>query len=291
MKVLFVSNFVHPDYQSDSVYHGLIDNNIEVYETHYPSFMLESYSELNLLYGRGFSLYGKLNHLPRIDTPNIIIEKIKSKFYDTIIYGCVYTHNMIPNRQCLDYLDIVKEYYPKNKVHFIDGSDESWNYAHSEGLSSYGTIWKSHLVNYGAGNPISFGIPESQLIKDKPNKEKIFAEIIPKNQRLTNSYEFNTEESYYADYAKSYYGMTWKKAQWQTMRHYEILANRCIPYFPDIDDCPALTMTNFPKDVIKEVNKYARRYEIHPNYDEINDYLFNYTRNNLTTKKISEVFL
>jgi hypothetical protein len=34
MKVLFVYNFDRPDYQSDSIYHGLIDSGAEVYETH-----------------------------------------------------------------------------------------------------------------------------------------------------------------------------------------------------------------------------------------------------------------
>ena len=133
------------------------------------------------------------------------------------------------------------------------------------------------------GNPISFGIPESQLIKEPPNKQKIFADIIPGR---TETYMYDNEKDYYNDYAISYYGMTWKKAQWNCMRHYEILANKCIPYFPDINDCPPLTMVNFPKEVIKETNKYARRHEIHPFYNEINEYLFDYTKNNLTTKMI-----
>jgi hypothetical protein len=50
-------------------------------------------------------------------------------------------------------------------------------------------------------------------------------------------------------------------------------------------------MVDFPKDIIKETNRYARRHEIHPQYDWINDYLFEYAKNNLTTKKISEKIL
>jgi hypothetical protein len=288
MKVLYVFNFEYPDYQSDTIYHGLIENNIEVYETHYPSYMLSSFDNLSGIYGKGFTMFGKLNYTPRVEPQNIILEKIKSRFYDIIIYGCVYTHDYFPKRQCLDYIDEVKKYYPKEKVHFIDGSDDTWNYAHSNGLSSHGIIWKTHLIDYGAGNPISFGIPETQLIKNNPNKEKLFATIIPGN---LDTYVFNNEVDYYKDYAKSYYGITWKKAQWETMRHYEILANKCIPYFSDIEDCPPLCMINFPKELIKETNKYARRNEIHPNYNEINDYLFNYTKNNLTTKKVVKEFL
>lgn len=286
MKILYVYNFEYADYQSDTIYHGLIDNNIDVYETHYPYYMLKSFSNLNQIYGNGFTLFGKLNHTPKVQSREIITEKIRSKFYDFVIYGCIYTHEGYPKRQCLDYLDEVKKYYTKDKVHFIDGSDNTTNFANNFGLSSYGTVWKSHLVDYGIANSISFGIPESQLIKINPVKEKIFANIIPGQ---TDTYIYNNEKDYYEDYSTSYYGMTWKKGQWNCMRHYEILANKCIPYFPDIDDCPPLTMTKFPKETIKETNKYARRYEIHPNYDEINDYLFDYTKSNLTTKKIIKV--
>jgi hypothetical protein len=166
MKILYVYNFEYPDYQSDTVYHGLIDSGFEVYETHYPSYMLKSFDNLKGIYGRGFSIFGKLDHTPKIDSEEDIIEKIKSKFYDFIIYGCVYTHEGFPKRQCLDYLDEVKQYYSKDKVHFIDGSDYSWNFAHSNGIASYGIVWKTQLESIGAGNPLCFGIPESQLIKE-----------------------------------------------------------------------------------------------------------------------------
>ena len=283
MKVLYVFNFEYPDYQSDTIYHGLIDSGIEVYETHYPSYMLKSFQNLGSIYGKGFTMFGKMDHVPKVDDEKTILEKIRSKFYDVVIYGCVYTHEGFPKRQCLDYLEEVKKYYPKNKIHFIDGSDYSYNFANQYQLNEYGIVWKSHLVDYGIANHIMFGIPQCQLIKCNPFKEKLFATIIPGN---FNTYIYSDEESYYKDYSISYYGMTWKKGQWNCMRHLEILANKCIPYFPDIEDCPPLTMVGFPKDIIKETNKYARRYEIHPHYNEINEYLFNYTMNNLTTKQI-----
>lgn len=283
MKILYVYNFKYPDYQADTIYHGLIDSGFEVYETHYPSYMIKNSSDLSKLYGKGFSMFGKLDHVPNVESPEIIVEKICSKFYDIIIYGCVYTHERFPNRNCLDYLDSVGKYYSKDKVHFIDGSDNSWNYSHALKLFPYGTIWKSQLENISAGNPISFGIPESQLIKHTPKKEKVFADIIPGKKE---TYVYSTEESYYNDYAISYYGITWKKSQWNCMRHLEILANKCVPYFPDIDECPPFVMIDYPKEIFREVNKYARRGEIHPEYNSINEYLFSYLKNNLTTKQI-----
>jgi hypothetical protein len=300
VKILYVYNFAYLDYQSDTVYHGLIDSGMDVYETHYPSYMLNGFVfDKQSMYGdvwqdiygglpgTTFTLYGKLDYTPKVESGEIIIDKIKSKFYDIVIYGCVYDHDGMPRRKCLDYLDEVIKYYSKHEIHFIDGSDNSWNYAHSNGLAPYGTIWKTQLESIGAGNPICFGIPESQLIKSNPKKEKLFADIIP---GIKKTYVYSDEESYYNDYAKSYYGMTWKKGQWNCMRHLEILANKCIPYFPDIEDCPPFVMMDFPKEVFRETNKYARKYEIHPNYEWINDYIFDYTKNNLTTKKIVERF-
>ena len=70
------------------------------------------------------------------------------------------------------------------------------------------------------------------------------------------------------------------------MRHLEILANKCVPYFPDIDECPTFVMLDYPKEIFREVNKYARKGEIHPEYNFLNEYLFSHLKNNLTTKQI-----
>lgn len=288
MKVLYVYNFDCPDYQSDSLYHGLIDSGIDVYETHYPYYMLRSCESLTSLYGKGFTLYGKLNHTPKVESKEIIVEKIKSKFYDQIIFGCIYTHFMIPNRSCLDYFDDVISSYSKNQIHFIDGGDDPHNYGYGLGLHKYGTVWKSNLLNDDRGKSISFAIPESQITNLDIKKDKIFANIVPGK---SETYIYNNETDYYNDYATSYYGYTRKKGQWNCMRHLEILANRCIPYFPDIEKCPENVMENFPKNIIFETNKYAKDGLVHPQYEELNEILYNYTKTNLTTKKLAEKVL
>lgn len=38
------------------------------------------------------------------------------------------------------------------------------------------------------------------------------------------------------------------------MRHYEIVANHCLPYFPGIEDCPRDTMSLWPKHLQKQAN-------------------------------------
>lgn len=296
MKVLFVYNFSHPEYLADCVYHGLIDNGLEVYETSYPNYMMVSHPNPKELYGNGFTIFAKLNHHPRVETSDDIIDKIKSRFYDLIIYGCIYTHHWFSDRQCLDYLECVKEYYPKNKVHFLDGSDDIKNFGYDYGLNECGIIWKRELLDLYFGNPISFAIPESQIdIFGKIKKEHVFSPNI--NKPILNAgcdpraYTFTDEKLYYREFAKSYYGYTCKKMGWDCMRHYEILANRCIPAFENLEECPPYIMVNFPKSIILEINRYSLNEKVHLYYDQFSEYLIKYTKENLTTKKLVQTLL
>ena len=101
--------------------------------------------------------------------------------------------------------------------------------------------------------PISFSIPKSKIVKQVPKKDKMIAYIIPGDQK---TYIYDSEKEYYADYQRSYFAHTKKKkAGWDCMRHYEILANGCIPIFENIDSIPPNTMTNFPKKFLKKYMK------------------------------------
>jgi len=272
MKVLFINAFIQSDYLNDMIYHGLIDSGFDVYCTGYPSYMLST-SDVRSIESTAnrFSLYGKMNHTPKLEDGQETLDKINSRFYDIVIFGSI--------RRDASYYNEVIQAYPKDRIHFVDGEDDQYVVDY---LQNVGISWKRELVGFDA-NPISFAIPESQLLTDKPAKDKIISHIVPGN---VGTYVFNNEEEYYADYARSYYGRTSKKAGWDCMRHYEILANRCIPLFSDLKDCPSRTMIHFPKDVIKQVNRYSERFTVHPRYDEINEYLFNYTKHNLTTKHL-----
>ena len=147
--------------------------------------------------------------------------------------------------------------------------------------------------------PITFSISESKIINEIPIKTKIISSIIPNN---TFSYTYNTEEEYYNEYKSSLFAITMKKAGWDCMRHYEIIANGCIPYFIDIEKCPVNTLALFPKDLIIKGNKL---YEKHKNKKDINELtiieynecldlinkLLSYLRNNLTNKKMANYVL
>ena len=46
------------------------------------------------------------------------------------------------------------------------------------------------------------------------------------------------------------------------MRHYEILANGCIPIFLDLENCPINTLTNLPKKCLLYCKKlYETKYK------------------------------
>ena len=87
-------------------------------------------------------------------------------------------------------------------------------------------------------------------------------------------------------YQDSIFALTYKKAGWDTLRHYEILMNGCLPIFLDIENCPTDTMVNFPKkDVIELKNRYENilqnyfptkifKYKF-LNFKRFTDYFFN----------------
>jgi len=110
---------------------------------------------------------------------------------------------------------------------------------------------KFFIKDYMSIYPITFSIPSSKIIKHKPDKEKFLSSLIPGD---FSTYIYNTEEDYYNEYRKSFFAITLKKAGWDCMRHYEIIANGCIPYFKDIEQCPPNTLYLFPKELILKGN-------------------------------------
>ena len=148
-------------------------------------------------------------------------------------------------------------------------------------------------------HPITFSVPKEKICDNHNVKTKILSNLIP---GVASTYIYNTEEEYYNEYKKSYFAITKKKGGWDCMRHYEILANGCIPYFINIKDCPEKTMHILPKDLLMEANiLYDKKFK-NKNIDEINEEvineynilqkkLFKYTKDFLTTDKVVEYML
>jgi hypothetical protein len=96
---------------------------------------------------------------------------------------------------------------------------------------------------------ISFGINMDKLRPLLPldTKTRAFSDLVPGKPA---TYVYDTETAYYDQYAASYYAFTWRKAGWDCMRHYEILAAGALPYFTDLSDAPPGVMPGFPRDLV-----------------------------------------
>ena len=148
--------------------------------------------------------------------------------------------------------------------------------------------------------PITFSIPESKVINiNEINiKTKLLSSLIPGVQ---STYIYNNEADYYDEYKKSFFATTIKKAGWDCLRHYEIMANGCIPYFQDIENCPVNTIALLPKNLIIEGNKLYEKYKNRNITDLLNDEimecntliknLLDYTNKKLTTINMAKYIL
>jgi len=274
MKVLFVTNSSGPDYMSDMVFHGgksLLG--LDFYESSKMWYMYDDVQNKSSLYGRGFTMYGKISSSLYSGLPGGVIDLIKDKYFDKIIYGSIW--------RCSNYFDIVSKVYHKNDIILIDGEDEQDNI--NNNFVNLGKYFKREYNNSVDGVfPISFGIPEELILKSVGEKKKIISDIIPNSNK---NYSFDNESDYYSEYSSSWFANTQKKGGWDCLRHYEIMMNGCIPLFHDLENCPKNTLTTLPK---KEIIKFSKKIE--PNLEQ-NEFILEYTKNNLSTKNIINYLL
>jgi hypothetical protein len=251
MRVLFISGANGEDYQCDMLFHGLRQiEDVQVIDFNRLWYMYEHefLSEENRkqdLYGKGFSLYGLLGRDDAVDREDIAL-KIKLLYFDFIIYGSIYRCGMM--------IDLVLYYYPPWRIIFIDGEDHSRiMYV----LLGRGLYFKRELRTWRKNvQPIHFGFPAGN-IAGRIDKTKIMAFSDPRDR---NTYIYDTQEDYYRDYGNSLFAVTLRKSGWDCLRHYEIIANYCVPLFLDIEQCPAATLTWFPKfEIYQAVKQFESR--------------------------------
>lgn len=270
MKILFITNAGGIDYMSDVIFHG--GKKIygkDFYETKKMWYM---YDNLDIeskkkLYGRGFTISGKIDHSLYNELPGNVEELILNKFFDKIIYGSIW--------RCQDYWGLVSKVYDKKDILIIDGEDMS-NIRFD--FTENSTYFKRELYgNFNNVFPINFAVPEEVILGEVTEKKIITSDIIPDFER---NYQYEYEEDYFRHYAECWFAITKMKGGWDCMRHYEIMMNGCVPIFENLENCPPLIMVDLPKT---ELIKFAKEKEI--NLDN-NKFVLDYVKNNLTTKKI-----
>lgn len=239
MRVLYISGGEGPDYLCDMLFHGLRSElGADAVDAARLSYLYadefgEGKHDRSELYGHGFTLYGLLSSDARVDRSDLE-RKVRRKFFDLVIFGSI--------QRCCHLIREVLAAYPAERTVFVDGEDDS---AIIQALPGHGIYFKRELASPTPGVwPIQFAIPEERIGTAPRQKVKLQAFIDPRDKR---TYIHETEAGYYGDYSESLFGITKKKGGWDCLRHYEIMANSCIPWFLDLESCPATTMTRLPK--------------------------------------------
>jgi len=288
MKILYISSFELPDFQADMAFHGFrslfgadcVDYNHAwiMYDEDKKQYWNQRVPENGKSYGGGFTLYGTLPTL-EIDRSDIQ-RKISTRYFDKVVYGSVHRH--------LALLPFVMEHYDRKDIIFLDGEDQTHL---NMNLFGRGLYFKRELVDAPQKGlyPLNFAVPESLIKQSVPEKTQDWGTIIPGDK---STYLFDNQEDYYADYARSFFALTTKKGGWDCLRHYEILMNGAIPFFPNLQNCPVNTMAKFPKEIILNTNKFIeeQQFMIDQYYETVNQ-LLQYTREHLTTTSLAKYIL
>ena len=278
MKILYLTKGDHVDYQNDCLLIGLKElygANVVDYNKQHHNYLTYDEQKAKNLYGMGMTVTRILPDL-EVDRTDIS-SKIKNKYFDLIVYGSIW--------RCNDQIKKILEHYPVNKIVAVDGEDET----NIHPYANLGILYfKRELLNSSKNiKPISFAIPTTKV---NFNKEKIkdFSFITPLNKQ---TYIYNNEADYYKDYNEAYFGITTKKAGWDCLRHYEILANGCIPYFLNIENCPEATMTTFPKNICAQVVKSIGKSSCKEIYEYYISKLEKHVNENNTTLALAKQFV
>jgi hypothetical protein len=281
VKVLFINNFKGVDYLNDCLFHGgrsLYGD--ELVDSTFARYMYTSYPQqdrLNL-YGKGFNIAGKLPEPASLDRTDLV-NKIQDKVFDIVVYGSVHRN--------LDYLEHVLKVYSKDRIVFVDGEDELEVVGD---LVGKGVYFKRELTYAREGiHPIGFAIPKSQIIQKDVIVQK--EKTVAMSSHYEIGYTFSCEKEYNEEYQKSYFGLTQKKAGWDCMRHYEIVANGALPVFKDYKEIPTGTMTLWDKKLIEKSyelfwNFRPNRHENLKQYEELREEMLDMVSTKLTTESL-----
>jgi hypothetical protein len=139
-------------------------------------------------------------------------------------------------------------------------------------------------LNFFNVKPINFCIPKEMIVATVPEKTQDYATIIPGDK---STYIYTEEIPYFEDYQRSYFGVTTVKGGWDCLRHYEILMNGCIPWFPNLEQCPECIMMRFPKKLVMEaMSRVQQGDNILTFFHDYVNMLLDHTRKNLTTEEV-----
>jgi hypothetical protein len=312
-KILFTKRANAEDYLADTLLDGLrqlddleVTDAPKIWYMYRNEFVPYGPHTLESRYGKGFTTRGILEDIPSIDRSNIE-EKIKNHYFDLII--CARTDH----EQLTPYINLILEHYKEHEIIALDGQDRTYieqrlikNSTHfvreilgepvdgfyPGGSSPHGWSWQPYHVD--DVYPVSFAFPDKKIQTPLP-KTRPWSIVLPEGNHL-----HRVEQDYYNDYRQSLFGRTRMKSGWDAMRHYEIMACRCIPYFQDLADCPRNTLTTLPKELLlhvkQRVDEKGAEFFMPGNegwneYQELEQKIFDHFLENCTTSKLAKYVL
>lgn len=245
------------DYQSDMLFHGLRtvlgSDCVDVRRMWwmYAHDKATRPEDFKKIWGKGFTMYGLLEDIP--------IYRGADQHFDKIVIPLHHTVVQHPDVVLRSLQSLGQQFNLKDVV-LVDGWDRTvidatlLQFCQENGIKYF----KRELDRDIEGvYPISFAFPEEKIPTDAPLfYDRIYdiAPLIPVNQSVDPSYMktyiYETEESYYNMYQNSKFALTSKKGGWDTLRHYEIMANGCIPIFVDFERCPKNTLHSMSRGLL-----------------------------------------
>jgi len=259
MKIVLINSAKGEDYLADLFISSILClSKLQIYTDYIPPYIFEDYPRRHALYGKGFTAFCSVPSRMRNSSNLVTLSKSQllsflqsEKNNDLVI---VFTSIWRRSEELYKLLPY-SEQLENVKIIVLDGEDHQRLHKCSAERVLY---YKRELTDLSTGIlPISFCFPPTSLpflTKGRdyiPDKTAILASCDP---RFRASYTFQSESQYYRQYASSLFAVTTKKGGWDCMRHYEILANHCVPYFPNIISKPRSTMHSYPVDLQIEAN-------------------------------------
>lgn len=195
------------------------------------------------IHGLGFSVYNE----PMQDIPDICRNLDNQKF-DVILYGTSPQLNTPRMPELEKKCDLVF-YVDSNDLIGIAPEGKYINYrGHNFIGNQYSPSFKRELILEEDGQyPISIGILESNIlpinidIKKQLHQKSYPREALFEPKEVNKShYCFTKESDYYADMAKSWFGLSCMKGGFDALRHYEIIAAGALLLYRDYHLKPPL---------------------------------------------------
>lgn len=184
------------------------------------------------------SLGAKIVLLFLISNVDIIFQRVKVEIHHLIIYS-LYVHVVI-----LVWETAIQSMNGRQSLHQKESGGRL--------VSGIFRYYLHVLQDTCEMIPFSYCIPDEYIVKNVPEKTKVFSDIVPGGKYLFGP---GQQEQYYDEYKCSRFAVTTRKGGWDCLRHYEIIACGCIPIFTDLELCPTNTMYSFPKSLVIESNR------------------------------------